>query len=121
MSKNLYRTLNSLSNRLKKVIFKSKMYINRFLSITEKRCVIKNRVSACLENAELSDVTFFVGECENQGQPVNVKLLEKIPGHKLLLAIASPVFKAMFFGPMAEKDFVIITDISASVFKQVLR
>lgn len=35
---------------------------------------------------------------------------DRVPGHKSLLAKLSPVFKAQFFGPMAEKDEVTIED-----------
>lgn len=59
-------------------------------------------------NDEYSDVKFVL---EN----------EEIPANKIILAMASPVFHAMFYGPMKEKDVVQITDANASAFKEFLQ
>ncbi|XP_055596385.1 kelch-like protein 25 [Uranotaenia lowii] len=40
--------------------------------------------------------------------------------HKLLLSAASPVFEAMFYGALAEKQTVKISDIRAGVFERML-
>lgn len=46
---------------------------------------------------------------------------EKVPAHKAILASASPVFAAMFFGPLKEADIVKITDSYADAFKEFLQ
>ncbi|OWF55514.1 BTB/POZ domain-containing protein 6-like isoform X2 [Mizuhopecten yessoensis] len=57
-----------------------------------------------------SDVTFLVGEDK-----------KKISAHKLVLISRSPVFYAMFEGPMAEKGEVTIPDTSEDAFRIFLR
>ncbi|KAH8238734.1 hypothetical protein KR038_008238 [Drosophila bunnanda] len=45
---------------------------------------------------------------------------EQVKGHKLILAAASPVFEAMFFGPLQDNEpepEIEIHDISAAIFK----
>lgn len=56
-----------------------------------------------------SDVTFVFGPHE------------RVPAHKALLAGASDVFKAMFFGPVKEKGDVKMVGISAAAFKEFLQ
>lgn len=46
---------------------------------------------------------------------------KRIPAHKILLATASPVFHAMFFGPMKEAATVEIKDVSSEAFKEFLQ
>lgn len=44
-----------------------------------------------------------------------------LAGHKLILAMASPVFEAMFYGGLAEKnDPIEILDVQAEAFKALL-
>jgi len=43
-----------------------------------------------------------------------------ISAHKMILACGSSVFKAMFFGPLAEKNDVNIDDVSPNAFKKML-
>lgn len=50
----------------------------------------------------------------------NRKVIEKIPAHKLMLASASKVFEAMFYGPM-KRDEIEIIDASAEAFKEFLQ
>jgi len=54
---------------------------------------LKERVSYLFNNDILSDVNFLVGRKQ-----------QRIPGHKFVLAIGSPVFDAMFNGPLGMKD-----------------
>jgi len=48
--------------------------------------------------------------------------VERIPAHKLILAIRSSVFKAMFYGtfPQNEGD-IKITDIKSDIFQKLMR
>lgn len=45
----------------------------------------------------------------------------QLPSHKLFLAMSSPVFHAMFYGEMAEKESVEIKDIEPDAFKGMLQ
>ena len=57
-------------------------------------------------NELLSDVKFVVRNSEGGSES-----MKKIPAHKFLLAISSPVFYAMFYGGLAEKkDSIDISD-----------
>lgn len=74
---------------------------------------ISERGEYLLETGTWSDCKFIVGQEPYQ---------ETVHGHKLLLAMSSPVFEAMFFGSIAEKnDPIPITDIRPEAFKALLR
>ncbi|XP_034255790.1 BTB/POZ domain-containing protein 6-B-like isoform X1 [Thrips palmi] len=65
-----------------------------------------------LETGQWSDCKFIVGTEPHQ---------QAIEGHKVFLAMSSPVFEAMFFGGMAEKDGPIhIFDVQPEGFKALL-
>jgi len=64
-------------------------------------------------NGLLSDVMFVVHDSEGGSEN-----MIKIPAHKFLLAISSPVFYAMFYGELAEKKDSI--DISDCDYKSLL-
>lgn len=70
---------------------------------------ITDQLGKLLESKEAVDVTFEV-----QG--------EEFPAHKLVLAVRSPVFKAMLYGPMMEKDsgHIAIDNMQPAVFKLLL-
>ncbi|XP_078372781.1 BTB/POZ domain-containing protein 6-like [Oculina patagonica] len=71
---------------------------------TTTRCTISQRCKFMFNNELLSDVKFVV----RQGGSESMK---KIPAHKFLLAISSPVFFAMFYGELAEtRDSIDISD-----------
>ena len=71
---------------------------------TTTRCTIGERCKFMFNNDLLSDVKFVV----RQG---GSECMKKIPAHKFLLAISSPVFFAMFYGELAEtKDSIDISD-----------
>ncbi|KAJ2945859.1 hypothetical protein O0L34_g4765 [Tuta absoluta] len=73
---------------------------------------IKQRGAQLLKTERWSDCSFLVGE-----SPEQVVLKD----HKLILAMASPVFEAMFYGPIAECDNPIpIPDIHPDTFKVLL-
>lgn len=76
-------------------------------------CVeVKQRGSYLLQSAQWSDCTFLVGTEPNQ---------MVIAGHRLILAMASPVFEAMFYGGMAERnDPIPILDVQPEAFKALL-
>lgn len=63
-------------------------------------------------NAELADVHFV---CKSDDD------VEKVPANKSLLAVTSPVFKKMFFGPMKETGDVEIVDANVDAFKEFLK
>lgn len=46
---------------------------------------------------------------------------KRVPAHKIMLAAASPVFHAMFFGDLAEPADVEIKDVSSEAFKEFLQ
>ncbi|KAF7490011.1 BTB/POZ domain-containing protein 6 [Sarcoptes scabiei] len=72
-----------------------------------------SRASNLLHNKAFTDVTFIVG-------PPNHS--KKYVGHRVLLAMTSPVFEAMFYGDMADKSKVIrIPDIAPIGFENLLR
>lgn len=63
-------------------------------------------------NEDLSDVHFLF----------NIDgAIQKVPAHKLILAMKSTVFKAMFFGPMKEQSDIEIVDAGIHVFKEFLK
>ncbi|KAK9879530.1 hypothetical protein WA026_006601 [Henosepilachna vigintioctopunctata] len=76
---------------------------------TRKR--IKERGQYLLETGMWSDCRFIVGTEPNQ---------QVLEGHKLFLAMSSPVFEAMFYGGMAEKDPIAILDVQPDAFKALL-
>ena len=70
------------------------------------RCTVRERCKFMFNNELLSDVKFVVRDSEGGN-----KSMKEIPAHKLLLAISSPVFYAMFYGELAEKkDSINISD-----------
>ena len=72
------------------------------------RCTIRERCKFMFNNELLSDVKFQVVDRDAEG---GSKIMKKIPAHKLLLAISSPVFYAMFYGELAEKkDSIDVSD-----------
>lgn len=64
-----------------------------------------------LEHEIACDVTFLLGDTK-----------QEVRAHKFILISRSPVFSAMFCGPMAEtQEQITIPDIAPEVFKIVLR
>ncbi|XP_046961597.1 uncharacterized protein LOC124531166 [Vanessa cardui] len=73
---------------------------------------LKQRGAYLLQSGQWSDCTFLVGTEPNQ---------VVLAGHKLILAMASPVFEAMFYGGMAERNESIpIVDVQIDAFKALL-
>ncbi|XP_012273961.1 BTB/POZ domain-containing protein 2 isoform X2 [Orussus abietinus] len=73
---------------------------------------VSQRGRYLLETGQWSDCNFIVGQEPHQ---------QILKGHKLFLAMSSPVFEAMFFGGMAEKnDPIPIPDVQPEAFKALL-
>ncbi|KAL0113023.1 hypothetical protein PUN28_012334 [Cardiocondyla obscurior] len=73
---------------------------------------LSERGQHLLETGLWSDCNFIVGQEPQQ---------QILKGHKLFLAMSSPVFEAMFFGGMAEKnDPIPIRDVQPEAFKALL-
>ncbi|CAH2988448.1 unnamed protein product [Chilo suppressalis] len=74
---------------------------------------LKQRGAHLLQSSQWSDCSFLVGSDSNR---ITIK------AHKLVLACASPVFEAMFYGGMAEKDGPVeILDVEPEAFETLLR
>ena len=75
---------------------------------------VRERTAFLFNNSLMSDITFVLTDPD--GTQV------RVPAHKLVLAISSPVFEAMFFGELAEKRREIeLPDIDAGSFLEFLR
>ena len=82
-----------------------------------KLSTIKERTTVIFNNELLSDVKFMapVSEAESETR-------KTIPAHKLVLAISSPVFYAMFYGQLAEtKDCIELPDCEYDSLLEFLR
>ena len=78
-------------------------------NVSSKPFDSRSETRSLFNNPELSDVRFLV-----DGQTVY--------GHKVILAMGSPVFKSMLFGELKEKHEVIeIFDLSSVGFMNALR
>ena len=66
-----------------------------------KRSTIRERTKFIFNNELLSDVKFVVPASHNEIESRKSQM-KRIPAHKFILAISSPVFYAMFYGEMAE-------------------
>ena len=65
-----------------------------------KRPTISERTKFIFNNELLSDVKFVAPVSNSESE--SRKSQQRIPAHKFVLAISSPVFYAMFYGEMAE-------------------
>ncbi|KAG4066774.1 hypothetical protein HA402_012841 [Bradysia odoriphaga] len=74
-------------------------------------CVSK-AIAKLYLNPDLADIVFVFKIDEET---------EKIPAHKNVLASSSPVFYAMFLGPIKETESVKIVDSSPEAFKEFLK
>ena len=67
---------------------------------------VRERVKFLFNNDRLSDVKFVVRNGDGKSESKQV-----IPAHKLILAMGSPVFEAMFYGELAEnRDTIELPD-----------
>lgn len=74
---------------------------------------LRQRMKSLLNEEETKDVTFLFYDDD--------QLTGTLSAHKIVLVSASPVFKAMFFGLMAEKGEVKIVDASLKAFKLMVQ
>ena len=82
-----------------------------------KLSTIKERTTVIFNNELLSDVKFVVPASQADSET-----RKTIPAHKLVLAISSPVFYAMFYGQLAEaKDRVELPDCEYDSMLEFLR
>ena len=82
-----------------------------------KLSTIKERTTVIFNNELLSDVKFVVPVSEAESET-----RKTIPAHKLVLAISSPVFYAMFYGQLADaKDSVELPDCGYDSLLEFLR
>ena len=82
-----------------------------------KLSTIKERTTVIFNNELLSDVKFVVPVSEAESET-----RKTIPAHKLVLAISSPVFYAMFYGQLAEaKDCIELPDCEYDSMLEFLR
>ncbi|CAL1274739.1 unnamed protein product, partial [Larinioides sclopetarius] len=71
---------------------------------------LKTQIASLLENESMSDVVFLVD------QPAS-----RYPCHKLILALGSQVFKAMFYGKIKEQNEIRVPDVTKEGFAIMLR
>lgn len=71
---------------------------------------VSKSISKYYLKSDLADIYFVI-----VGQGV------KVPAHKTILAMASKVFEAMFFGPLKEQEVVKIVDANTDAFKEFLQ
>ena len=82
-----------------------------------KLSTIKERTTVIFDNELLSDVKFVAPASQADSET-----RKTIPAHKLVLAISSPVFYAMFYGQLAEaKDCVELPDCEYDSLLEFLR
>ncbi|XP_050670132.1 BTB/POZ domain-containing protein 6 isoform X1 [Leptidea sinapis] len=74
---------------------------------SQKQSSLYNRVKKLLISYDWSDCSFIVNDKE-------------FKAHKLILGISSPVFEAMFYGPLSASHKVVITDINPCTFQLLL-
>jgi len=76
----------------------------------EGECLLPNLIGKFYEHQQWTDVNFILTDGST------------IKAHKLLLAITSPVFEGMFFGPMADRNLreVRIEDVKPSGFRRLI-
>lgn len=73
---------------------------------------LSSRMAGLLIQQDTSDVKFLFPN--ESGCP-------SVPAHKIVLCSGSPVFRAMFYGPLAERDVVEIVDSGSENFRTLLQ
>lgn len=89
------------------VIFIQKL--KRKMASKLKNNFVAQSISKLYLNSEMCDVNFMIKD-------------QQIPAHKYILAVSSPVFSAMFFGPIKEeKQLIEIVDATIDGFTEFLQ
>ena len=114
------RSLTASTTDTKEVIWTDNLR-ERMAAVEEnwqmKLSTIKERTTVIFNNELLSDVKFMVPVSEAESET-----RKTIPAHKLVLAISSPVFYAMFYGQLAEaKDCIELPDCEYDSLLEFLR
>ena len=92
---------------------KSEVDLQRIINGSDAADRLVSRTSNLLQNKSFTDVTFIVGPPSHS---------KKYVGHRVLLAMTSPVFEALFYGDTADKSKVIrIPDLAPVGFENLLR
>lgn len=74
---------------------------------------LSQRMEKLLKDSDTLDIHFLFDEEDGK--------VKRLAAHRNILSSASPVFKAMFFGPLAEKDEVTIVDVTHKSFDCMLK
>lgn len=74
---------------------------------------LSQRMEKLLKDSDTLDIHFKFTEDDGE--------VKRLSAHRNILSSASPVFKAMFFGPLAEKDEVEIVDVTHEAFDCMLK
>lgn len=74
-----------------------------------RKSTVAERLSRLLETGKYSDQEFLL------------KNGETLKGHKVIFAVASPVFDVMLYGNLAQEEVIIIEDIDADAFKSMAK
>lgn len=94
-------------NRFILVLYFLQMGYLRSDQSTYNQTSLYDRIKKLLVSYEWSDCSFSVSG----------KLFK---AHKLILGISSPVFEAMFYGPLSSDEDILITDIQPDIFQLIL-
>ncbi|KAI8128383.1 BTB/POZ and MATH domain-containing protein 3 [Lucilia cuprina] len=97
-----------MSSALTAINLKNDFLIENFKKSSQQQMALSRRYEQLLTTEKYCDCVFVVGEAA------------KVKCHKLILATASPVFEAMFYGPISEAEsFVEILDMSEEIFQLI--
>lgn len=99
---------------------RANLYLNNHLSdvnfvFREKAKITKSSGESEASNEE----TVCTPQKDAAAEPM--KIIEKVPAHKFLLALACDAFNAMFYGPMKEEGDIEIVDASPEALKEFLQ
>ena len=82
------------------------------------KATVRDRTAFLFNNSLLSDINFVVTDSQDESDSRQFR----IPVHKFVLAISSPVFEAMFYGQLAEKgEEVELPDTDSHTLLEFLR
>lgn len=98
-----------MASTLTAINLKNDFFIENLKKSSQQHLALSRRYEQLLTTEKYYDCVFVVGEAG------------KVKCHKLILASASPVFEAMFYGPISEvESFVEILDMSLEIFQLMI-